>query len=101
MISSETGFPKERWDQTGEKQFMRVRVDYRSDSRGTRVPRCLHLDGRQIEILETIDQWYGPDYRYLKVRSHDGGLYILRFDESRDEWGLILYQRTENQLVAA
>jgi len=40
-------------------------------------------------VLEAPDQWYGPDYRYIKVRGHDGGLYILRFDEPHAEWGLI------------
>jgi hypothetical protein len=63
--------------------------------------RRIHFDGRQIEILETIDQWYGSDYRYVKVRSHDGSLYILRLNEPHDEWALIMYQRAHDQLVAA
>jgi hypothetical protein len=76
---------------------MRIRVDHHRDSRGALVPQRLHFDGRQIDILETIDQWHGPDYRYLKVRGDDGDLYILRFDESRGEWALTMYQRSQDQ----
>jgi hypothetical protein len=80
---------------------MRIRIEYHRDSCGTFVLRRLHFDGRQIVILETIDQWYGPDYRYFKVRSHDGSVYILHFDESRDEWTLIMYQRSQDQSASA
>jgi hypothetical protein len=74
---------------------MRIRVDHHPDNHGAFMPWRIHLDGRQVEILETIDQWYGPDYRYLKVKGRDGGLYVLRFDESSDEWALIMYQRAQ------
>jgi hypothetical protein len=40
----------------------------------------------RIEVVEVLDPWYGPDYRYCKVKGGDGALYILRFDESRSEW---------------
>jgi hypothetical protein len=46
------------------------------------MPRRLHFGGHQVDVLETLDQWYGPDYRYIKARGTDGGLYILRFDEA-------------------
>ena len=50
------------------------------------MPLKLHLDGHQVDVLEALDQWCGPDYRYIKVRGYDGGLYILRFDEPHAEW---------------
>jgi len=46
---------------------------------------------RQIDIIEIIDQWYGPGYRYVKVRGHDSSVYILRFDEICDQWELIMF----------
>jgi len=48
--------------------------------------------GHQVDVLETLDQWYGPDYRYIKVRGTDGGLYILRFDEPQAEWELTMFK---------
>jgi hypothetical protein len=80
---------------------MQIRVDQSTDARGALVPRCLNFDGRRIEIRETIDQWYGPDYRYLKVRGDDQGLYILRLDEPHGGWTLIMYQRAQKQTVKA
>ncbi len=53
--------------------------------------RSLYWSERRIDIIEIIDQWYGADYRYVKVKDDDGGLYILRFDEERSEWALIMF----------
>ena len=38
-----------------------------------------------------MDQWYGPGYRYVKVRTYDNSVYILLFDEIRDQWELIMF----------
>ena len=54
------------------------------------MPRRLHFGGPQVDVLETLDQWYGRDYRYIKARGTDGGLYILRFDEAQAEWELTI-----------
>jgi len=42
--------------------------------------------------VEIVDQWYGPDYCYFKVKGNDGGLYILRFDKGCAEWALTMFQ---------
>jgi hypothetical protein len=79
---------------------MRIRTDFHPDDRTCPAPRHVYFDERQVEIVEMIDQWYGPDYRYLKVRGDDGSLYILHFNEPHDEWALIMYRRA-NRAVAA
>ena len=61
------------------------------------MPRRLHFGGHQIDVLETLDQWYGPDYRYIKARGTDGGLYILRFDEAQAEWELTMFKDARAQ----
>ena len=33
---------------------------------------------RVFEIAEVLDQWYGPDDTWFRVRADDGNLYILR-----------------------
>jgi hypothetical protein len=36
-------------------------------------PGSLYWSERRIDIIEIIDQWYGADYRYVKVKDDDGG----------------------------
>ena len=50
------------------------------------MPRRFHLGRRKVKIVESDDQWYGPDYRYFKVKGDDCNVYILRFDEPSSEW---------------
>ena len=61
------------------------------------MPRRLHFGGHQVDVLETLDQWYGPDYQYIKARGTDGGLYILRFDEAQAEWELTMFMDARAQ----
>lgn len=74
---------------------MRVEVESYEGFRGAEMLRRVRMDGRDIEIAENIDQWYGAGYRYHKVKGHDGNLYILRLDEGRAEWELTMFQRPE------
>jgi hypothetical protein len=69
---------------------MEVQVKHRTDHLGVEILMRFRFDGREIEIVEIVDQWYGPDYRYFK--SNEGNLYILRFDEGRVEWELRMFQ---------
>lgn len=45
---------------------------------------------RVFMVEEVLDQWYGPDADFFKVRADDGNLYTLRHCRSvaRDEWTL-------------
>jgi hypothetical protein len=56
------------------------------------MPGRLHFGGHQVDVLETLDQWYGSNYRYIKARSTNGNLYILRVDEHHPEWELIVFK---------
>jgi hypothetical protein len=44
-----------------------------------------------------VDQWYGLDYRYIKVRRHDNGVYILRLDEVSHQCELIMFSASRAQ----
>jgi hypothetical protein len=48
-----------------------------------------------------IDQWYGANYRYVKVKGSDSGIYMLRFDEIRDEWALIVFVSERGRVLMA
>jgi hypothetical protein len=62
--------------------------------------QSLYWKARRIDIIEIIDQWYGPEYRYVKIKDNDGGLYILRFDEALNEWALIMFASARGQELA-
>jgi hypothetical protein len=78
---------------------MRIQIDTHSDSRA--VPQSLYRGKRRIKIIEIMDQWYGPVHRYVKVRAHDGSMYILRLDLRLDEvshqWKLIMFSAAPAQ----
>ena len=73
-------------------QFMRIQIEPHADLRAA--PRSLYRGERRIEI---IDQWYGPGYRYVKVRGRDSSVYILLFDEICDQWELIMFSAASAQ----
>ena len=68
---------------------MRIQIDTHADIGA--VPQSLYRGERRIDIIEIMDRWYGPGYRYVKVRGHDSSVYILRSDEIRDQWELIMF----------
>ena len=55
-------------------------------------PVCFSIGERSLNVEELIDQWYGPDYSYFKVRADDGNMYILKYDEFIDEWEMNFFQ---------
>lgn len=57
---------------------------YRADQRPVRFT----LGGREFQVEQVDDQWYSPDAVYFRVRTADGNFYVLRHDETRDEWTL-------------
>jgi hypothetical protein len=67
---------------------MRIQVEPHADFRAS--PRRIYRGDRRIDIVEIIDQWYGPGYRYVKVRGH-----VLRFDEICDKWELIMFSAAQ------
>ena len=75
---------------------MRVLVETYMDG-GVEKLRRIRFDTRRIKTTDNIDQWYGADYRYFKVRGSDGNLYMVRYDEIRAAWELTMYERTQPQ----
>lgn len=61
---------------------------YRSDER----PEAFWLYQRRIAVREILDRWLGEDHAYFKLTGEDGVLYILRRDDRRDQWELILME---------
>jgi hypothetical protein len=76
-------------------QLMLIQIEPHADLRAA--PQRLYPGKRRIDIIEIVDQWYGPGYRYVKVRGHDNSVYILRFDEIRDQGELIMFSAAPAQ----
>ena len=72
---------------------MRVTVDAYSGYKANERPRRFVLDGHAYEVIEVLDQWYGPDSLYFKVRADDQNLYILRYRSLEEEWSLESFRR--------
>ena len=78
-----------------------MRVEVETDgARGLSMPRRFLFDWRAIEVVEILDQWFGADHRYCKLRGDGGALYILRLDESRYDWSLTMFASQEAQAIA-
>jgi len=69
---------------------MRVEVEcyagYKADER----PLRFTMGGRQLEVEELLDKWYGPGDTWFRVRAGDGNVYILRHRArgNEDVWTL-------------
>ncbi len=66
---------------------------YKADER----PIRFQLRGQDYSVEEVIDQWYGPQDTFFKVRANDGNVYILRrrSTEPEGEWSLESFRRTK------
>jgi hypothetical protein len=56
-------------------------------------PVRFQLGDREYLVEEVVDQWYGPEATFFKVRADDGNLYILRHRGGQDEWSLESFRR--------
>jgi hypothetical protein len=66
--------------------------------RGEETPRALALGERHIPVIEILDRWLAPDYRYFKVKGEDGDIYIIRHDIASDAWELTMFERSPSAL---
>lgn len=75
---------------------MKVEVVCYSGYKGDERPIRFRLDGRDYFVEELLDQWYGPEDLYFKVRADDGAVYILRRTSSspEGEWTLESFRAT-------
>ena len=72
--------------------YLTVNVECYAGHRGEQTPRRLILGDRRILVLEVVDAWLAPDYRYLKLRGDDGNTYLVRNDERSSTWELTMFR---------
>jgi hypothetical protein len=60
------------------ERALRVRVECYGGHRGEQTPRTLILGDRRIAVVDVLDAWLAPDFRYFKVRGANSGTYLRR-----------------------
>jgi hypothetical protein len=81
--------------------LMEIRVETYLGHRGMVMPQGFELGVRRVGVVDTLDQWFGPDYRYIKVKGDDGSLYILRVHDTHLTWQLTMLASARAQTVPA
>ena len=77
------------------EENVRLEVDCYSGRKADERPVRFRLEGRQYLVEEVLDQWYGPQDAFYKIRADDGNLYILRRESSSPEgaWHLVSFRQ--------
>ena len=72
---------------------VKTKAGYRSAER----PVAFFYHDQRYDIEEVIDRWYegGIDPRrpimtYFKVHTNDGQIFLLRYNQKRDVWALMI-----------
>ena len=69
-------------------------VEYRL--RGSQlVPVRFGPSGIEHEVAEVLDCWPGEDHLYVKVRTTNDDLYILRYDAAQNAWEVSVFKEGE------
>jgi hypothetical protein len=76
----------------GDAPPIPLRVECYSGYRSEERPVAFWLRDRRIEIRVILDRWYGEDHAYFKVVGEGGIRYIMRRDDYRGGWELILME---------
>lgn len=71
-----------------ESDRVKLRVECYAGRKADERPLRFHLGQREYRVQELIDQWYGPEDTFFKVRADDGNLYVLRHARDEDIWSL-------------
>lgn len=74
---------------------MTVKVECYSGRKTDERPIRFRVDDHDYVVEELLDQWYGPEDAWYKVRVDDGNIYILRHQTSVPDgsWDLISFRR--------
>jgi hypothetical protein len=75
-----------------EDRLLVIGVECYAGHRGEQTPRTLILGDRRIAVVEVVDAWLAPDYRYFKLRGDDGNTYLVRNDERSSTWELTMFR---------
>ena len=78
---------------------MGIRVECYSGRKADERPIKFWMESAVLFIESIEDQWASPDVRYFRVRADDGNSYLLRHDETRDQWALESFRSEQQGIV--
>lgn len=70
------------------KEVFQIEVSCYSGYRYGERPVSFKLLERTFNVQEILDQWYGEDHLYFKIRADDQRVYLLKYDQAKDLWSL-------------
>ena len=53
-------------------------------------PVRFQIGSRDYMVEEIVEQWYGPEHSFYKLRADDHNLYLLSLHKSTAVWGVEL-----------
>ena len=73
---------------------MRVQVECYAGRKADERPVRFQLQEHGYMVEEVLDEWYGPEHIFFKVRADDSKVYILRRQTSvpDGEWDLVSFR---------
>ncbi len=73
---------------------MKIEVECQTGYRGEERPVRFRLEGREYVVQEVVDQYYGPEHIFFKIRADDCHEYVLRHQTSVPDgsWDLISFR---------
>jgi hypothetical protein len=99
VVAISVDHKSEGWNRLGVHYIwtrnMKVRVECYAGYKDSERPMRFRVSDHSYLVSEVLDQWYGPEEVFFKVRADDGNLYILRhFTSVADgEWELVSFRR--------
>ena len=76
-----------------ESRLVPITVQAYAGHKADETPRAFDLEGRRVTVREIVDRWYQagrdptlPSASYFKIRSEDGGVFILKRDNESLQW---------------
>lgn len=78
---------------------MKLEVECYSGRKVDERPVRFRLDGHQYLVEAVLDQWYGPQSTFYKLRADDGNTYILRQQTSTPDgsWDLVSFRQSTEE----
>jgi hypothetical protein len=76
-----------------------IQVECYSGQRADERPLRFTAGGNTYTAEKVDDKWYSPDATYFRVTANDGNVYVLRHDETKDEWTMEAFRARDGSAI--